>query len=176
MKVSIAVWLCTGALACSHESRPRSAPTAAPPGTSVSRLEEAPAKEAAPSTSGIPAAPSVAPPVAPPAPPETSLSMTPASGQGSTRNASAQLVPSAPGPDDKAQSPQDQESIREIRTLLASDPALAPVAARVVLVARNGQVWLRGQVNTAAQRAAVEKAARQAVGVINVKNELIALE
>jgi osmotically-inducible protein OsmY len=102
--------------------------------------------------------------------------MKPASGTGSARTASAQLVPSTPSPDDQAKSTQDEESIREIRALLAADPALSPMASRLVIVARNGRVWLRGQVNTAAQRAAVEKAARQAGGVINVKNELIALE
>jgi len=46
----------------------------------------------------------------------------------------------------------------------------------VTIVARNGRVWLRGQVNTAAQRAAIEKAARRAVGVIGVNNELVAME
>jgi hypothetical protein len=176
MKLSIAVWLCTSTLACSHESRPPRAPTAAPSPTFISRLEEAPIQQSTPSSSAIPAAPSVAPPVAPPAPAETPMSMTPASGTGPARTASAQLVPSRPAPGDKAESAQDQESVREIRALLASDQALAPVAAQVVIVARNGRVWLRGQVNTAAQRAAAEKAARQAAGVINVKNELIALE
>lgn len=177
MKLPIAVWLCTGALACSHEPHPRSAPTAAPPPTFISRLEEAPVKQSAPAESGIPTtAPSVAPPVAPPPPPDIPISLKPASGTGSPRTATAALVPSAPAPDDKAESAQDQESVREIRSLLASDQTLAPVAAQVVIVARNGRVWLRGQVNTAAQRAAAEKAARQAAGVFTVKNELVALE
>lgn len=176
MKLSIAVWLCTSALACSHEPHPRTAATAPPPAAPITQLEEAPVQESAPTSSGIPAAPAVAPPVAPPAPPETSLSLAPASGVGPTRNATAQLVPSAPAPGDKAENAQDQESIREIRALLAQDPALAPLATKVVIVARNGRVWLRGQVNTVAQRATIEKAARQAAGVINVKNELIALE
>lgn len=176
MKLSIAVWLCASALACSHEARPPIAPTPAPPATSISRLEEAPVQESAPTTSGIPAAPAVAPPKAPPAPPETALSLKPAAGLGPARNSTAALVPGAPAPDDRAQNTQDEESIREIRALLASDPALAPMAAKMVIVARKGQVWLRGQVNTAEQRATVEKAARQAAGVINVKNELITLE
>jgi len=179
MKPSLAIWLCAGALACSHETRPRSAPIAAPAPqpTFISRLEEAPIEKSAAPESGIPTtAPSVAPPVAPPAPPEVPISLKPASGTGSPRTASAALVPAPPAPDDKSASAQDQESIREIRSLLASDPALAPLASRVVIVARNGRVWLRGQVNTAAQRAAVEKAARQAAGVFSVKNELAALE
>jgi len=86
------------------------------------------------------------------------------------------LVSATPAPDDQATSPQDQQSVREIRELLAADPGLASIAPRLVIVARRGRVWLRGQVNTATQRAAIEKAARQAGGVIDVKNELVVLE
>jgi hypothetical protein len=178
MKLSIAVGLCTSALACSHESRPRIAPTPAPPPAFISRLEEAPVKESVPAASGIPASPQVAPPVAPVAAPadQTPLTLTPASGVGSTRSVTAQLVPTAPARDDKADSAADQESIRDIRAQLALDPTLGSIAPKLVLSARNGRIWLRGQVTTAAQRAAIEKVARQATGVINVTNELVVLE
>jgi osmotically-inducible protein OsmY len=83
-------------------------------------------------------------------------------------------VPSAPQ-GDKPHTISDQESIREIRARLAEDRALAPMAERVKIVARSGRVWLRGQVNTAEQRAAIEKAARRAAGVIDVNNELVVL-
>ena len=169
---------CVVALACSRESPPRSAatpaPTPAPP--AISRLEDAPVQASHPTEQGIPAGPAVAPPVAPPAVPTDQVSLTPASGNGPARTASAALVPSAPTPDDKAESTQDRESIREIRALVASDPALASSAPHLVIVARGGRVWLRGQVNTAVQRAAIEKAARQAGGVVDVRNELAVLE
>jgi len=115
----------------------------------------------------------LAPPVAPPT---DSTSLTPASGTGSLRPTAAALVSAAPAPDDQAVSSQDEQSVREIRALLAANRDLASVAPRLVIVARNGQVWLRGQVNTADQRAAVERAARGAGGVVNVKNELVVLE
>jgi osmotically-inducible protein OsmY len=77
---------------------------------------------------------------------------------------------------DKAESTQDEESVREIRALLASDGTLAGVSPQVTIVVRDGRVWLRGQVNTAGQRAAVEKAARKSAWVRDVKNELIVME
>jgi hypothetical protein len=179
MKSSFAFcFCCVMAVACSRESHPRdaAAPTqvSAPP--AISRLEDAPVQTSHPTGQGIPTAPAVAPPVAPPAVPTDQVPLTPASGNGTARTASAALVPAAPSPDDKAESAQDREALREIRALVASDPALASSASHLVIVARGGRIWLRGQVNTAAQRAAIEKAARQAAGVIDVRNELAVLE
>jgi hypothetical protein len=134
--------------------------------------------EYAPPAPGIP---TNNPPVAPPAAPltlppdQTPITLTPASGFGAPRTGSAKLVASDPARD-KPDSAQDQESIREIRELLAADKALAPVASRVTIVARNGRVWLRGQVNTAEQRAGIERSALRAAGVIGVNNELIVME
>jgi osmotically-inducible protein OsmY len=84
-------------------------------------------------------------------------------------------VPSTPAVD-KAGSPSDEESVREIRQLLAADQSLSATARRVTIVAREGRVWLRGQVNTAEERATIERAARQAIGVVDVRNELVVLE
>lgn len=175
MKLPIAVVVvAASAVACSRESRPVSQPVSSPAPT---RVEIAQVSESAPPAPGIPTNnPPVAPPPAAhaPAPDETPLTLTPASGVGEPRAASAQLVPSAPQ-SDKPQTTSDQESIREIRALLAQDRALAPMAARVNIVARSGRVWLRGQVNTSEQRAAIEKAARRAAGVIDVNNELVVM-
>lgn len=164
------------ALACSRTSRPAHEPsaTAAPAAT---RVETAQVSESAPPTPGIPTNnPQVAPPppAVSPAAIETPLTLTPASGVGAPRTASAQLVPSDPQRD-KPDTASDQESIREIRALLAADRALAPIAARVSIVARSGRVWLRGQVNTPEQRAAIETAARRAAFVIDVNNELLVM-
>jgi len=175
MKLPITVLLCAvSAVACSRASRP-STPTAS---TSPTRVETAQVSESAPPPAGIPTNnPAVAPPAAAAAPPpdQTPLTLTPASGTGSPRTTSAQLVPTD-STRDKPETARDEESIREIRAALASDGKLSSVASRVTIVARNGRVWLRGQVNTAAQRAAIEKAARRAVGVIGVNNELVAME
>jgi hypothetical protein len=183
MKLSITVLCALGAVGCSHDSRPQTAVAAPPPTT---RVETAQVSESAPPQPGIPTNP---PPVAPPAPQltpppdQTPLTLTPASGAGSLRSSasgSASLV-SAPtaGSDstrDKAETARDQESIREIRQLLASDKTLASVAPQLTIVARNGRVWLRGQVSTNEQRASIEKVARSAGNVLNVNNELVVME
>lgn len=177
MKVPITLVLCAaGAIACTHERPPQSAAASAP--APEGRVETAQVSEYAPPAPGIPTNnPPIAPPAAPLAPPpdQTPVTLTPASGIGTPRSASAQLVPSDPARD-KSDSAQDQDSIREIRELLAADKALASIAPRVTIVARNGRVWLRGQVNTAEQRAGIERAARQAAGVIGVNNELAVME
>jgi hypothetical protein len=181
MKLSIGIWLyALGAVACSHDTRPQTAATAPTP---PARVETAQVSESAPLESGIPAAPpELAPPTTAAAPPpdQTPLTLTPAAGAGAPRNGSAALVatPSAPSDParDKGESAQDQESIREIRQLLAADKSLAALAPHVTLVARSGRVWLRGQVSTNEQRAAIEKVARKAANVLNVNNELVVME
>ena len=181
MKLSITVWLgAAAAVACSHDTRPQTIATAPP---APVRVETAQVSEAAPPEPGIPTrAPNVAPPapaVAPP-PDQTPLTLTPASGFGAPRRGSAALVAApAAAADvaaDKAESAQDRESIREIRELMAADATVAAIAPQVTIVARNGRVWLHGQVSTGAQRAAIEKAARRAGGVLNVNNELAVME
>jgi osmotically-inducible protein OsmY len=77
---------------------------------------------------------------------------------------------------DQSETSADAESIREIRALLAADKALSPTARQVNIVAANGRVRLTGQVNTAEERAAVERAARKAANVIDVRNQLVVLQ
>jgi osmotically-inducible protein OsmY len=101
--------------------------------------------------------------------------LTPANGLGQPRPTHAQFVQSEPVVD-KANSPADQESVREIRELIAADKALSVTSRQVTIVARDGRVWLRGQVTTAKDRASLERLARQAGGVIDVKNELVVME
>lgn len=165
----------TCALACTPAHPAPAAPVAAPAPT---RVETAQVSESAPPEPGIPKnAPPLAPPLVPvtPSPDQTPLTLTPASSAEPPRTSSAALVASDAARD-KPESAQDQESIREIRALLAADRSLAPLSKQVTLVVKHGRVSLRGQVNTAEQRAAIEKAARQAVGVTNVKNELAVME
>jgi osmotically-inducible protein OsmY len=66
--------------------------------------------------------------------------------------------------------------VREIRELIAADKALSVTSRQITIVVKDGRVWLRGQVTTAQDRAALEKLARQAGGVIDVRNELVVME
>ena len=176
MKLSITVLCALGAVACSHHSRPQAVAVAPAPPT---RVETAQVSESAPPEAGSPTNPPMVAPPAPvlaPPPDQTPLTMTPASGAGSPRSSSASLVSAPTVASDKAETARDRESIREIRQLLASDETAAAVAPQLTIVARNGRVWLRGQVSTNEQRTAIEKAARRAGNVLNVNNELVVLE
>lgn len=108
--------------------------------------------------------------------------MTPASGFATPRTNSASSAPttdSAPKTEtsfDQGSSIEDQRSIQEIREALAADRSIAAPARQVTITARDGRVTLRGQVNTAEQRASIEKAARRAGGVIEVRNNIVVLE
>ena len=169
MKLSITVLLCaaTGTVACSHEK---------PPPQSAYATWRAQTKPAA-TPSLDPLAPTTTARIAEPTPaaiPEEPP-LTPASGVGGPRSTSAQFVPGDSAMN-QADTPEDQESIREIRTALATDKSLSESARRVSVIVRHGRVWLRGQVGTTAERAAIERAARQAVGVIGVRNELVVME
>ena len=77
---------------------------------------------------------------------------------------------------DQPESGADAESIREIRALLAADKSLSKTARQITINAAKGRVRLSGQVNTAEERAAIERAARKAANVIDVKNQLVVLQ
>jgi hypothetical protein len=51
-----------------------------------------------------------------------------------------------------------------------------PSARQVTIIAAKGRVRLTGQVNTAEERAAIERSARKAANVIDVKNQLVVLQ
>jgi|SRR6478752_2830081 len=176
MKQSITILLLasTTTWACSHESRPE---TAHAPSTSA--MQTALVSTAQPTESGAPSIPTNNPavraPVAPAAMPPEQVPLTASSGLGAPRPVAAGLVASDPALD-KPESRDDEESIREIRALLAADKSLSPTARQVTIIARQGRVRLSGQVNTAEERASVERAARRAANVIDVRNELVVLQ
>jgi hypothetical protein len=177
MERSISVLLCLAmsGLGCSREPPPRTAQNTSTLPTQTA-LVAPPTPSAEPSTLPIPTnIPNVAPPVAPPARAPEEVRLTPSSGMGVPRPVAAGLVPSDPALD-KTESTEDQESVGEIRALLAADPSLSASARQVTIVARKGRIWLRGQVNTPAERAAIERAARKAANVRDVRNELLVLE
>src|SRR5215211_5198975 len=125
MKTSIAILLwAAGALACSRASGPPSTSSASTAARPAPRVETAQVSESAPTQPGIPTNnPPIAPPIPPPAvePDQTPLTLTPANGVGAPRTASAQLVPSTASSQDRSDSAEDQESMREIRAALASN-------------------------------------------------------
>jgi hypothetical protein len=179
MKLSITVFLSaiTGTLACSHGSRPETAH-----GASTAPMQTAlvsPAQsgtQAQPGAPTIPANnPSVPTPDAPAAVATEGKPLTPPSAIASLRPESTQQVQTDPARD-KATGDADQESIREIRALLAADKSLSSTARQVTIVAQRGRVRLTGQVNTPAERSAIERSARQAANVIDVRNELVVLQ
>lgn len=170
--------------ACSRESRPPAEPpvhSTLPTQTALVSSQD-PGVSASPGAATIPTAPTVPAPVAPvtQSADEKPL-ITPPGPLGAS--------PSAPEPAagqqrqalvdtnrDKADTEADRESVREIRALLAADKSLTVSAQQLVVVAKNGRVRLSGQVNTAEQRAAIERAARQAANVRDVRNDLVVLE
>jgi hypothetical protein len=183
MKPSSTVSMCAVAaiFACSHEQRPPSSQEAVSSRTQPLVVTPSPVRSVATTAPVRPLATTATPPVVPP---EPSVSqdeplLTPASGVATPRTGSAQLVPNA-APQDKADTAEDQASVREIRELLAADKTISP-SAKLTIVARNGRVWLRGQVTTAEvttaeERAAIERSARRAGGVVDVRNELVVME
>jgi hypothetical protein len=163
----------TGTCGCSHDSRPQSAAT---PSTSPTQTALVAAPESAqPNTLNIPAnSPQVTGPTAPAAAPADEKPLTPKPGVEALGTSSAPLVAHDPALD-KAEGADDRESVREIRALLAADKSLSPTARQVTIVARKGRVRLSGQVNTNEERASIERSARQAANVIDVRNELVVM-
>jgi osmotically-inducible protein OsmY len=100
--------------------------------------------------------------------------LTPSSGVGDARPTSTS--PALDPVLDKTETSDDRDSAREIRARLAADKSLSATARQVTINVDHGRVRLRGQVNTAEERAAVERAARKAVNVIDVRNELVVLQ
>jgi BON domain len=176
MKLSIVTIVCVATItsACSHESRPPSTQTPSTLPTQTALVATSPTSESG--TPSIPAHPPDVPaPVAPPARAPEEVPLTASSGIAAPQALAANPPPADPALE-RTESPEDQESVAEIRALLASDSSLSPSARRVMIVARKGRIWLRGQVNTAAERAAIERAARKAANVRDVRNELSVLE
>jgi hypothetical protein len=184
MKLAITVLIAaiSGAVACSHNQPPRiaqAAPATTPTPVTVEPARSAPAANAEPTqlvpgAASIPKDPSVAPPYAPASKSTEDRPVTSAS-FASPRAGSVPAV--APDPArDQPETSDDVESVRELRALLAADKSLSPTARQITIIARRGRVYLIGQVNTADERAAVERAARKAANVIDVTNRLVVLE
>lgn len=178
MKLCHCLVLAAGACAaaCSHDQRPaHAAPTTMPTQTALVAAPDRAETQVTPGAPSIPGDPQVAPPVAPAAKPADEAPIASSSSLASPRPDSVPVVPTDPVLD-KSHSGRDEESVREIRALLAADKSLSATSRKISVEVRDGRVRLSGQVNTAAERAAIERAARRAANVIDVKNQLVVLE
>jgi hyperosmotically inducible protein len=81
-------------------------------------------------------------------------------------------APGAMTADQQSNAKSDLELTREIRRAVVKDDSLSILAHNVKIVSLNGDVTLRGPVNTKHERAAIAKEARAIAGAANVDNQL----
>jgi osmotically-inducible protein OsmY len=79
---------------------------------------------------------------------------------------------SALTPIDQGENASDLKITQEIRKAVVGDGSLSFTAKNVKIITVNGKVTLRGPVNTAAERATIEAAARKVAGAGRVDNQL----
>jgi hypothetical protein len=80
--------------------------------------------------------------------------------------------PELGGPSDQGTSEIDRKLTERIRKAVLSDPRLSYNAKNIKIVTRDGQVTLRGTVNNAKERAALEEIATRASGSDRVDSEV----
>lgn len=179
MKLATIVSISTvlGAIACSHHQAPQAArsPSTGAMQTALVAPPEPANEPLTPGAASIPNEPRVAPPQRPAVQPAEERPVATSANLASPRPES--LPPVAADPvRDQPETSADAESIREIRALLAADKSLSATARQITIVAAKGRVRLTGQVNTAEERAAIERSALKAANVIGVKNQLVVLQ
>lgn len=79
---------------------------------------------------------------------------------------------SAVTPMDQGESEADRTITQQIRQAVMRDKSLSFNAKNVKIITLNHQVTLRGPVKSAAERTAIESAAKQVAGVSSVENQL----
>jgi hypothetical protein len=77
-----------------------------------------------------------------------------------------------PTADQQKNDSYDVDKVAQIRKALVDDDSLSTDAHNVKVISENGHVTLRGPVDTAAEKSAVEAKAASVVGANNVINEL----
>jgi hyperosmotically inducible periplasmic protein len=78
----------------------------------------------------------------------------------------------APTPLDQGQNETDLKITQQIRQAVMADGTLSFTAKNVKIITQNGKVTLRGPVNTAQERGAIEAAARKIAGAAQVDNQI----
>jgi len=74
--------------------------------------------------------------------------------------------------DQQKETPTDRDLTKRIRQAVVGDKSLSTYAHNVKIVARDGQVTLKGPVNTEAEKQAIEKKATAVAGAGRVTNEI----
>jgi osmotically-inducible protein OsmY len=75
-------------------------------------------------------------------------------------------------PLDQGESQSDRDATQFIRKAVMADDSLSFTAKNVKIITAGGKVTLRGPVNSARERSAIESAAKRAPGVTSVDNQL----
>jgi hyperosmotically inducible protein len=75
-------------------------------------------------------------------------------------------------PGDQSESEVDRKITQEIRQAITSDDKLSTNAQNVKIIAKDGNVTLRGPVKSEQEKVEIEKKAKQIAGVKNVENQL----
>jgi hyperosmotically inducible periplasmic protein len=75
-------------------------------------------------------------------------------------------------PGDQSESEADRKITQEIRRAITSDDKLSTNAQNVKIIAKDGNVTLRGPVKSEQEKVEIEKKAKQVAGVKNVENQL----
>jgi hypothetical protein len=78
----------------------------------------------------------------------------------------------APTPMDQGNNEADLKLTQQIRQAIMADGSLSFTAKNVKIITQNGKVTLRGPVNTAQERSAIEAAARKVAGAAQVDNQI----
>jgi hyperosmotically inducible periplasmic protein len=75
-------------------------------------------------------------------------------------------------PGDQSESEVDRKITQEIRQAITSDDKLSTNAQNVKIIAKDGNVTLRGPVKSEQEKVEIEKKAKQVAGVKKVENQL----
>ena len=81
-------------------------------------------------------------------------------------------APGAVTADQQKETPTDRDLTKRIRQAVVGDKSLSTYAHNVKIVARDGQVTLKGPVNTEAEKQSIEKKAIAVAGANRVTNEI----
>ncbi|MDB6021806.1 MAG: osmy [Pedosphaera sp.] len=75
-------------------------------------------------------------------------------------------------PGDQGESAADIETTQKIRQAVVKDPALSTTAKNIKIITANGKVTLRGPVNSAEEKQAIEAIAQSTAGGATVDDQL----
>lgn len=187
MRFRLTTLLCfAGLAACSQENNPppQSAYDATEPTSGVSEpamkpasLDEPRAHSDVPSgttapEAGKPVTPATTDPVKPADPPPATAGTTPAVPPDNTKVNERDRNTGNLTSGDQGNNETDLKITQQIRQAVMADGSLSFTAKNVKIITQGGKVTLRGPVNTAQERSAIEAAARKVAGATQVDNQI----